>query len=109
MRRDFGLHGVRSLQEQEDLFERNVGELNRKQTVSRREAVWVDGNGRAIPLREMETSHIINCIRVTSKKVDEWEEILNKYSPRNVIGSRQLELWKESITTLFAELAHRAL
>lgn len=79
-----------------------------RQTVKSSEPTWIDGAGREIPLREMETSHIFNCINLLDERRGRLAETATYYDEEsNLVVERQLQLWDDSIKAFFKELRRR--
>lgn len=79
-----------------------------RQAVKLGEPTWTDGAGREIPLRQMDASHILNCIQLLDERRSRLANTMTRYSEDdNPVASRQLELWDDSIKAFFIELRRR--
>lgn len=79
-----------------------------RQTVKRSEPIWTDGAGREIPLSQMDTSHILNCIQLLDERRTRLAATVERYNEEdNVVSNRQIEMWDDSIKAFFEELRRR--
>lgn len=94
------------------LRRRREGQLfgpSETQYIQNRGHIWVDGRGKEVPVREMETSHILNCIQLLSDRSDRLVEVLEKYNRKNnAVANIQLDMWRNTIEAFFNELDYRA-
>lgn len=84
----------------------------KKQAVVHSGPIWISGNGKEHLIRDMETSHIINCILTVGRRKAELVEItsslsldVNNYA-HDVI-TEQINIWEESLRAFYDELYRR--
>lgn len=77
-------------------------------TIIKREAIWVDGAGREIPISEMDDSHIINCILMIEQKHTRLGDLTTRFrrTPKRI--AQQMRAWEDSIRMFMNELDRRA-
>lgn len=79
-----------------------------RQVVRTRESVWIDGYGRELLVREMTTSHILNCINLLNARHEKLKATTVKFNRSNAVTDYQLRSWEDSIDAFFNELDRRA-